>query len=196
MDKPDYDKRLLTMLKDNTTYQQLQKDPTPNTEKTVSKFISQLVADNNITKIWSFRLKSSNEQVPVLCGLPKLHKENIPLRPIVSFTSPPTYNLSKALARIVDRKKPPPCPKFDWLCKIYHIYYHKRWWTNGVFWCCLPIHWNTYRIGCRKRKKLVRSFERFGRNQFLVSGGYLQRPSNLLKCYPFKENTTNKFLVR
>ena len=34
MDKTDYEKRLLTMLKDNTTYQQLQKDPTPNTEKT------------------------------------------------------------------------------------------------------------------------------------------------------------------
>ena len=32
MDEPDYDKRLLTMLEDNTTYQQLQKDPTPHTE--------------------------------------------------------------------------------------------------------------------------------------------------------------------
>ena len=30
MDKTDYDKRLLNMLEDNTTYQQLQKDPTPN----------------------------------------------------------------------------------------------------------------------------------------------------------------------
>ena len=51
MDKTDYDKRLLTMLEDNTTYQQLQKDPIPNTEKTVNKFVSQLVADNKITKI-------------------------------------------------------------------------------------------------------------------------------------------------
>ena len=45
MDKTDYDMRLLTMLEDNTTYQQLQKDP--NTEKTVNEFVFQLVADNN-----------------------------------------------------------------------------------------------------------------------------------------------------
>ena len=75
MDKTDYDKRLLTMLEDNTTYQQLQKDPTPNTEKTVNTFVSQLVADNKITKIQSYRLKSSNGRAPALYGLPKLHKK-------------------------------------------------------------------------------------------------------------------------
>ena len=101
MDKTDYDKRLLTMLEDNTTYQQLQKDPTPNIEKTVNKFVSQLVADNKITKIQSYRLKSSNGRALVLHGLPKLHKENTPLRPIVSFTGSATYNLSKDLARIL-----------------------------------------------------------------------------------------------
>ena len=55
--------------------------------------------------------------------------------------------------------------------------------TNGVFWCCLPFHENTHRIGRRNRKKPARSIGQFGRNHFLVSGGYLQRPSNLLKCY-------------
>ena len=34
-------------------------------------------------------------------GLPKLHKPNIPLRPIVSSIGSPTYNLSKELARIL-----------------------------------------------------------------------------------------------
>ena len=76
MDKTDYDKRLLTMLEDNTTYQQLQKDPTLNTEKTVNEFVPQLVAENKITKIQSYRLKSSNGRAPVLYGLPKLHKQN------------------------------------------------------------------------------------------------------------------------
>ena len=89
------------MLEDNTTYQQLQKDPTPNTEKTVNEFVSQLIADNKITKIQSYRLKSCNGRAPVLYGLPKLYKENTPLPPIVSFTGSPTYNLSKDLARIL-----------------------------------------------------------------------------------------------
>ena len=37
----------------------------------------------------------------MLYGLPKLHKENTPLRPIVSFTGSPTSNLSKDLERIL-----------------------------------------------------------------------------------------------
>ena len=78
MDKTDYDKRLLTMLEDNTTYQQLQKDPTPNTEKTVNELVFQLVANNKITKIQSYRLESSNGRAPVLYGLPKLHKKKYP----------------------------------------------------------------------------------------------------------------------
>ena len=127
LDKSDYEERLLNMLENNSSYQQLQKDPTPNTEKTVNEFVSQLVADNKITKIQSYRLKSSKGRAPVLYGLPKLHKENTPLRPIVSFTASPTYNLSKDLARILSeltRKKRPPCSKFERLRKIYHIYYH------------------------------------------------------------------------
>ena len=78
LDKTDYGKRLLNMLEDNTTYQQLQKDPTPNTKRTVNEFDSQLVADNKITKIQSYRLKSFTGQAPVLPGLTKLHKENTP----------------------------------------------------------------------------------------------------------------------
>ena len=35
----------------------------------------------------------------MLYGLPKIHKPGIPLRPIVSFVSSPTYALSKHLAR-------------------------------------------------------------------------------------------------
>ena len=64
MDKTDYDKRLLTMLEDNTTYQRLQNDPTPNTEKTVNKFVSQLVADNKITKIQAIDLKAPTDEHP------------------------------------------------------------------------------------------------------------------------------------
>lgn len=36
-----------------------------------------------------------NERAPYSYGLPKLHREVIPLRPIVSIVDSPTYNLSK-----------------------------------------------------------------------------------------------------
>ena len=38
---------------------------------------------------------------PQIYGLPKVHKENIPLRPIVSAFGLPTYRLAKELARIL-----------------------------------------------------------------------------------------------
>ena len=46
-------------------------------------------------------LRSSAGKVPLLYGLPKVHKEGIPLRPIVSFVNSPTYALSKHLASIL-----------------------------------------------------------------------------------------------
>ena len=45
------------------------------------------------------RLRYSGHHMPFLYGLPKIHKPCIPLRPIVSFLSSPTYALSKHLAR-------------------------------------------------------------------------------------------------
>ena len=47
------------------------------------------------------RLRSSAGRVPMLYGLPKVHKPDVPLRPIVSFMSSPTYELSKFLARLL-----------------------------------------------------------------------------------------------
>jgi len=42
---------------------------------------------------------STNPLPPRLYGLSKVHKPNIPLRPIVSAIHSPTYNLSRFLAQ-------------------------------------------------------------------------------------------------
>ena len=46
-------------------------------------------------------LHSSNGMTPQMYGLPKIHKPDVPLRPIVSFYSSPTYLLSKHLCRLL-----------------------------------------------------------------------------------------------
>ena len=46
-------------------------------------------------------LRSSAGKIPLLYGLPKVHKPEVPLKPIVSFIGSPTYNLSKHLVTIL-----------------------------------------------------------------------------------------------
>ena len=48
-----------------------------------------------------YRLRFPVLQPPKLYGLPKLHKPNIPMRPIVSFCGSPTYQLSKYLTTVL-----------------------------------------------------------------------------------------------
>ena len=40
-------------------------------------------------------------QIPFIYGLPKIHKPDVPLRPIVSFYTSPSYQLSKYLTRLL-----------------------------------------------------------------------------------------------
>ena len=47
------------------------------------------------------RLRSSAGKIPLLYGLPKVHKPGTPLRPIVSFINSPMYQLSKHLVSIL-----------------------------------------------------------------------------------------------
>ena len=50
--------------------------------------------------LWITHLVSSGVPLSLICGLPKVHKPNMPQRP-VSFTPPPTYSLSKYLATVL-----------------------------------------------------------------------------------------------
>jgi len=89
LDKEWYDNKINKMLDDEETYTRLKTNPTASTSKDVNKFINNLLESNKITKEASFRLKISDATIPRLYGLPILHTENIPLRPIVSFTDSP-----------------------------------------------------------------------------------------------------------
>ena len=46
-------------------------------------------------------LHSSGGSTPLLYGLPKIHKPDVPLRPIVSFVQSPMYQLSEHLTHIL-----------------------------------------------------------------------------------------------
>jgi len=98
LDKEWYDNKINQMLDDEEIYKRLKTSPTATTTKEVNKFINNLLESNRTTKEASFRLKITDATTPRLYGLPKLHKENIPLRPTVSFTDLLTYGLAKELS--------------------------------------------------------------------------------------------------
>ena len=78
------------MLDNHETYRHLQTNPTVSKTKDVNKFINNFLETKKITKEASFKLKYLDATTTRLYGLPKLHKENIPQRPIASFHRP-TY---------------------------------------------------------------------------------------------------------
>ena len=48
-------------------------------------------------------LKMIDPKAPRLRGLPKIHKNNMPVRPLVNFTSAPSYKIAKKLDIILRR---------------------------------------------------------------------------------------------
>lgn len=56
---------------------------------------------NQIEEKLKDELTSYNSVAPRFYGLPKVHKKECPLRPVVSCIKAPTYNLSKFLGRIL-----------------------------------------------------------------------------------------------
>ena len=77
------------------------KDPTTSLENRMNSVLLRLQREGRLSSKTYYHLRSSAVGVPRLYGLPKVHKPDVPLRPIVSFVSSPTYALSKFLASLL-----------------------------------------------------------------------------------------------
>jgi hypothetical protein len=101
MDKHDYGEKALSLLNDRNTYSILKSDPTGKTQRVLNAKSLLLRKSNIISKATYDKLYSSDGLSPRFYGLPKIHKPEIPLRPIVSFVNSPTYGVSSFLAKIL-----------------------------------------------------------------------------------------------
>ena len=97
----DYYEKLLLSLKDETTYKAIKQDQTKSIERRLNAFIFDLLKRDRITKQQYYFLRISDSCTPRLYGLPKVHKKDFPMRPIVSFINSPLYNLSKYLSKLL-----------------------------------------------------------------------------------------------
>ena len=101
MDRTDYDEKMHKMLSEESTYQPIAKDPTPSLERKMIAQLMNLKRSGRLSSNLYMQLRSSAGRVPLLYGLPKVHKQAVPLQPIVSFVTSPTYQLSKFLFSVL-----------------------------------------------------------------------------------------------
>ena len=102
MNKTEYHQKMCNLVNDDKTNMRLKKDPSKNLQRKLNEKLYPLHQANNVKKQIYSRLYCTVAQTLKLYGMPKIHKVNTPLRPIVSFCSSPTYELSKYLARILN----------------------------------------------------------------------------------------------
>ena len=100
MNKEDYARKMEEIL-NGDDYEVVKTNPTSKLEKKLNNMLRGLWEAGEINKIGYDRLRATYSATPQLYGLPKIHKPEVPLRPIVSSIDSPTYNLAKFLTRII-----------------------------------------------------------------------------------------------
>ena len=109
MNSADYSKKILDLLSDDKTYRKItdkRRNPTTYVEKIMNRLLADIKEQRSpynqesvqLDKKLYYKLHSTDAKPATFYGLPKIHKDNIPLRPITSAVCSPTYETSKFLA--------------------------------------------------------------------------------------------------
>ena len=89
------------LLEDKTVYKTIREDPTEKLQRKNNQIISELYKQKHIDMKLKNKLYCSAAQPPQLYGLPKIHKNNCPLRPISASPDVPCYNIARYIGNIL-----------------------------------------------------------------------------------------------
>ncbi|BHF83210.1 hypothetical protein SprV_0802635200 [Sparganum proliferum] len=99
LDKSEYVAKAQQLLNDNQSYKVIDSDPMKALVGKINKSLNQMRNEKAISeKDWR-QMKPQDAALARFYGLPKIHKPNVPLRPIVALKGTPTYGLAKWLAK-------------------------------------------------------------------------------------------------
>ncbi|CAK1598203.1 unnamed protein product [Parnassius mnemosyne] len=96
MDNSGYSQKVNDVIQGDD-FELLESDPTkkfPSDIKVCIQQSSYIFPDHNVSRS---SLVPMNPQAPILYGLPKIHKEHVPIRPVVSYIGAPAYFLAQKL---------------------------------------------------------------------------------------------------
>ena len=101
LDKSEYLDKMASIINDHTKFKHLKfADPLLTTlkcEDKINRFLRKLKKEAIINQLEYDEMYSSGSSPGVLYGLPKVHKPNVPLRPILSAYNTSNFNLAKYL---------------------------------------------------------------------------------------------------
>ena len=101
LDTETYESKVNDLLSDEKTYSKLSKDPTTTYKNKLLKILKDLKEKKAIDQSLYEKLRPSACVVPCIYGLPKVHKNNIPVRPIVSSIGSVCYNLARFVSDLL-----------------------------------------------------------------------------------------------
>lgn len=81
--RTEYDKRMRGLLDDVSTYERIPRDPTISVQGTNNDLILTLFTEGHIDKRTAEGLTSKSVVCPRIYGMPKAHKDGLPLRTVV-----------------------------------------------------------------------------------------------------------------
>ena len=100
LNREDYLEKCMDHI-NNGPYQLLKKDPTTKIKAKTLKQLKVLKDNEFIDNKLYYYLKPTDSPAPRFYGQPKIHKPGVPIRPIVSYSGSPLYNLNKYIANIL-----------------------------------------------------------------------------------------------
>ncbi|XP_017481440.1 PREDICTED: uncharacterized protein LOC108370598 [Rhagoletis zephyria] len=89
------------LLEDKNTYKLIRADSTHTLQKKNNALVDELYKSKIINYREKQQLTSTAATAPRLYGLPKIHKPDLPLRPICSSVNVPCYGMSKYIGKIL-----------------------------------------------------------------------------------------------
>ncbi|XP_062713754.1 uncharacterized protein LOC134290604 [Aedes albopictus] len=98
----EYHAKMMELLNDEDTYRKLRADPSNRIMRKINAKVDGWLDQKCIEKSEHRKMKISSCNPPRIYGLPKLHKEGRPLRPVVSTIGSATYQMAQYLAGVLE----------------------------------------------------------------------------------------------
>ena len=102
MNRSDYETKVYNMLHDPLVYKKLVTDDTCEVKKKSDTLLRDLHIKNFINEKQTRNLTCYEAKCPVFYGIPKIHKKENPLRPIVSQINGPTYKINQYIHLLLE----------------------------------------------------------------------------------------------